>query len=79
MTQARASRRTGQAGHRLESLEAVRLAAAIRSSLALRNEAIASLALPDLRAVPLADGSDQQPQFVAHNPDGSGLNQTGSP
>ena len=65
LAQARATRRTGQAGQRLESLKAVRLAAAIRPSLALRNEAIASLALPDLRAVPLVDGSDRQPQFVA--------------
>ena len=65
LAQAQARRRTGQAGQRLESLEAVRLAAALRPSLELRNEAIASLALADLRAVPLADLHGGKPQFVA--------------
>jgi WD40 repeat protein/tRNA A-37 threonylcarbamoyl transferase component Bud32 len=46
--EARALRRTDQPGRRFDSLEALRKAAAIRPALALRNEAIAALALPDV-------------------------------
>jgi serine/threonine protein kinase/WD40 repeat protein len=46
---ARASRWSGRPGRRFEGLEAVRQAAAIRSDLRLRNEAIALLTLPDVR------------------------------
>jgi WD40 repeat protein len=57
LAQARASRGSGRPGQRFESLEALRRAAALGRSLALdrrqmldvRNEAIASLALTDLR------------------------------
>ncbi|MBS0656959.1 MAG: protein kinase [Verrucomicrobia bacterium] len=49
LAQARASRLTGRAGQRFATLEAVAKAAAIRPDLELRNEAIAALALPDLR------------------------------
>jgi WD40 repeat protein len=49
LQQARAERRSGQVGQRLESLRALTRAAALRPSLELRNEAIACLALPDLR------------------------------
>jgi len=45
---AQASRQSGEAGRRFASLQAVRQASAIRPSLALRNEAIAALALTDL-------------------------------
>jgi WD40 repeat protein len=51
LQQARAQRQSGQVGQRFESLEALTRAAAIRPSLELRNEAIACLALPDLRLV----------------------------
>ncbi|MBK9991180.1 MAG: protein kinase [Verrucomicrobia bacterium] len=49
LAQARASRMTSQAGHRIEALEAIKKAAAIRPSLELRNEAIAALTLVDLK------------------------------
>ena len=49
LEQARAERRTGQAGQRYASLEAIQRAAAIRPAIELRNEAIAALTLPDVR------------------------------
>jgi WD40 repeat protein/predicted Ser/Thr protein kinase len=49
LAQARASRRTGRAGQRFEALAALEQAARIRSTPELRNEAIAALALTDLR------------------------------
>jgi serine/threonine protein kinase/WD40 repeat protein len=58
LAQARAARFSGQPGRRFDSLEVLRKAAAIRFSPELRDEAIACLALPDLklvRRVELAD------------------------
>ena len=52
LAQARASRKTGWIGQRLNALAAVERAAAIRPSPELRNEAIAAMALFDLRPVP---------------------------
>ncbi|MFT3870063.1 MAG: serine/threonine-protein kinase [Nibricoccus sp.] len=49
LAQARASRMTNQAGHRIEALEAIKKAAAIRPSIELRNEAIAALTLVDVK------------------------------
>jgi signal transduction histidine kinase len=49
--QARGTLLGTQAGHRFESLEAIRRAAQMRPTLDLRNEAIASLARADLRIV----------------------------
>ena len=49
LAEARANRWSGQAGRRFESLEAIRHAADIHPSQELRNEAIACLALPDIR------------------------------
>src|SRR5258706_5758074 len=49
LAQARAQRRSGQAGQRFDSLGAIRNAVAIQPSVELRNEAIASLALTDVR------------------------------
>jgi serine/threonine protein kinase/WD40 repeat protein len=49
LAESRANRASGRAGQRFASLEAVRKAAAIRRDVAVRNEAIASLALADLR------------------------------
>jgi eukaryotic-like serine/threonine-protein kinase len=49
LAQARAGHWSRQPGQRFDSLEALRRAAAIRPSLGLRNEAIACLALADLR------------------------------
>ncbi|HXG47470.1 MAG TPA: serine/threonine-protein kinase, partial [Methylomirabilota bacterium] len=53
LAQARAERRTGEAGQRHGALKAVARAAAMRPSLELRNEALAALALPDLEFVPI--------------------------
>ncbi len=49
LAQARASRMTPQAGHRIEALAAIQKAAAIHPSLELRNEAIGALTLVDLK------------------------------
>jgi serine/threonine protein kinase/WD40 repeat protein len=49
LAEARAERTSGQPGQRFASLEAVQKAAAIRPDITVRNEAIASLALSDLR------------------------------
>jgi eukaryotic-like serine/threonine-protein kinase len=49
LEQARASVLTGEVGHRVRALDAVRQAAAISNSAALRGVAVAALALPDLR------------------------------
>lgn len=49
LSQARANRWSGRAGRRFESLSVLAKAAEIRPSLELRNEAIACMALADLR------------------------------
>jgi serine/threonine protein kinase/WD40 repeat protein len=49
LSEARALRSSGHAGRRFASLDAVRKAAEIRPDIAVRNEAIASLAVSDLR------------------------------
>jgi len=63
LAQARAGRWSGRAGRRFDSLEALRKAAEIRPSLELRNEAIACMALVDLRvARELLDLRDRRTQ-----------------
>ncbi|MBL9168522.1 MAG: hypothetical protein JNN07_12335 [Verrucomicrobiales bacterium] len=49
LEQARANVRSGEMGQRVRALDAVRRAAAISNSAELRREAMAALALPDLR------------------------------
>jgi serine/threonine protein kinase/WD40 repeat protein len=49
LAQARANRFSGRAGRRFDSLDVLTKAAAIRPSLELRNEAVACMALNDLR------------------------------
>jgi hypothetical protein len=49
LSQARANRGSGQPGRNFDSLNVLGRAAALRLSLDLRNEAIACMALPDLR------------------------------
>src|SRR6185295_4549936 len=51
LNRARARRMTGRAGQRFETLELFRRMAAGTNRLDLRNEAIASLVLPDLRLI----------------------------
>jgi WD40 repeat protein len=50
LAEARSRRISGQSGRRFESLRVIREAAAIRPSVELRNEAIASLVLADLQS-----------------------------
>lgn len=49
LEQARATVRSGEMGHRVRALEAVRQAAAITNTPELRREALAAMRLPDLR------------------------------
>jgi WD40 repeat protein len=49
LEQAHASVRSGELGQRLQALDAIKRAAAITNSVDLRREAVAALALPDLR------------------------------
>jgi WD40 repeat protein len=65
LAQARAGRHSGHAGQRIESFEAVRQASAIRPGLDLRNEAIACLALADLRPLPTPESSRGREQYSA--------------
>ena len=62
LAEARARRASGRAGQRFDSLDAVRKAAAIRPNLAVRNEAIACLAVSDLRV-------SKQTTLKGHPPD----------
>ncbi|HXJ61705.1 MAG TPA: serine/threonine-protein kinase [Verrucomicrobiae bacterium] len=58
LAQARARRRDSWEGQRFESLETVAKAAAIRSSMELRSEAIACLAMTDLRFTDAQESND---------------------
>ncbi len=49
LEQARATMVTGEMGHRVRALDAIRRAAAISNSVELRREVMVALALPDLR------------------------------
>jgi WD40 repeat protein len=49
LEQARATVRSGEMGQRVRALDAIRRAAAISNSVALRREVVAALSLPDLR------------------------------
>jgi len=49
LEQARATVRSGELGHRIRALDALRRAAAISNTVELRREVFAALALPDLR------------------------------
>lgn len=60
--QARANRFRSEPGQRLETLDAIRRAAAIRPSMQLRSEAIAALGVPDvsrLREAPFPTDADE--------------------
>jgi eukaryotic-like serine/threonine-protein kinase len=67
LAQAGALRMSGRAGRRFESLSALRKAAAIRPSLALRNEAIACLPLSDIQRFGTKDFSASR-QSIAIEP-----------
>ena len=59
---------SGQRRQRLESLRALAQAAAIRSSLELRNEAIVALGLMDLRQIQTVRLSGRAPDWLAFDP-----------
>jgi WD40 repeat protein/tRNA A-37 threonylcarbamoyl transferase component Bud32 len=61
--QAQAVRTSGRAGRRFESLDVIRKAIAIKPSLELRNQAIASLALSDIRLVKSWAEAGEQREF----------------
>jgi serine/threonine protein kinase/WD40 repeat protein len=66
LNQARAGRFSRQMGQRLDSLAAVDLAARIRHDNRLRDEAIAAMALPDVRRVPIRCSSPPGTTAVAY-------------
>jgi len=49
LEQARATVRSGEMGHRVQAIDAIRRAATISNSVELRREVVAALSLPDLR------------------------------
>jgi serine/threonine protein kinase/WD40 repeat protein len=66
VAQARANRRSGQPGRRFETLEVIAKAAAIQSTPELRDEAIAALALADVRLlerIPVSNATQRTLQF----------------
>ena len=65
LAQARASRMTDQAGHRIEAIAAIQKAAAIHPSLELRNEAIAALTLVDLKVAKTLKVRENNGQHLA--------------
>lgn len=68
LARSQAERFSGRPGRRFDSLEALRQAAAIRPSIELRNEAIACMALADLRVVVEWDGYPSPGYGVAFDP-----------
>jgi WD40 repeat protein len=68
LSEAKAQRLSDQAGRRSTALEALKQAAAIRPSLELRNEAIACLALSDLRVARVWNVGPEGTYFGAHDP-----------
>lgn len=68
LAQARAGRFSGRLGQRFESLKVIATAAKMRPSLELRNEAIACLALPDVRFQRTLEADFADPYWVAIDP-----------
>lgn len=65
LAQARAGRWSGRAGQRFDSLDALTKAAAIRPSAELRDEAVACMALPDVRVAQQWKSESDPPGVVA--------------
>jgi serine/threonine protein kinase/WD40 repeat protein len=68
VAQARASRLSERPGRYFEAMEAISNAAAIRSSLELRNETIAALAVIDLRFVPVGEAKSSELHLTVFDP-----------
>jgi predicted Ser/Thr protein kinase len=66
VSQARATIRSGEMGQRVQALEALRNAAAISNTVELRRDAMAALALPDLR---LTKELDWGPEYTVRRLD----------
>jgi len=82
LAEARGRKHSGEAGQRFDSLAALSNAAALRPSLELRNEAIACLALADIRFLParekrfkrfqeFADADRSLERYALGGPDGT--------
>jgi eukaryotic-like serine/threonine-protein kinase len=69
LAQARALRWSGKPRRRFDSLDAIQQAAAIRPSMELRNEAIAAMALPDVRVIKRIESEDFE-FYYQQAPDG---------
>lgn len=69
LARSQAERFSGRPGRRFNSLEALRQAAAIRPSVELRNEAIACMALADLRVAAEWEGFPSPGYGIAFDPD----------
>jgi eukaryotic-like serine/threonine-protein kinase len=65
LAQARATRNSGRAGHRFESVAILGRASATRPSLQLRNEVIAALALTDIRVAKQSRSFTHRKEFVS--------------
>jgi eukaryotic-like serine/threonine-protein kinase len=68
VAQARANRLSGQPGRYFNTMETIAKAVAIRPSLELRNEAIATLALVDVRLNALAETNPPAPGAIIFDP-----------
>jgi WD40 repeat protein len=68
LAQMQAGHLDGQRSQRLQMLKALAQAAAVRASAPLRNEAIAALALTDLRHVQTASPKGRVPDWLAYDP-----------
>ncbi|HZU35957.1 MAG TPA: protein kinase, partial [Gemmataceae bacterium] len=69
LAEARAHRLSGQVGQRFQSLSALAQAAKLQPSLELRNEAVACLALPDLRLARSWEGNPPGTMAVVFDAD----------
>ena len=69
VSQARAERLSGEVGGRSKALAAIREAAEIRATEALRDEAVAALALIDLQPIDRWDGFPEDSQAQVFSPD----------
>ncbi|RBP47351.1 serine/threonine protein kinase [Roseimicrobium gellanilyticum] len=69
LSEARARRWSHQPGARYLAIESLQRAAAIRPSMELQNEAVAALAISDLRPAEVWEGNPDRQPVVALNPD----------
>ena len=69
VAQARANRRSGLPGQRLDTLDVIAKASAIKPSPVLRDEAVAALALPDARRFHRRSDTDGESVVVAFDPE----------